>query len=82
MSGLKSYATGAVASLGYGLVSGFTGNGLIGSAVAAGVSSAVLKGTQAEVVATMLGFQAARDMSLGGMFGGGGGDGGSGIVDL
>lgn len=90
-SGLQMYAFGAIARLGFNVISGFTGSGLIGGAIAAAAASAIIRGTQGDVIATMLGFQAAEE-GLGGLlggggggsgiFGGGGGGGGDGIIDM
>ena len=88
-TGLQMYAFGAIARLGFNVISGFTGSGLIGGAIAAAAASAIIRGAQGDVIATMLGFQAAEE-GLGGLFGGGGGGGGfggggnsnDGIIDL
>lgn len=69
-SALSSYGYGAVAGIGYRAISSFTGSGLLGSAIAAGVSGAMIKGPAGDAIPAILGFQAGQGFSLGGMFGG------------
>ena len=80
MDGVRNYAYGAIARVGFNVISGFTGSGLIGGAVAAAVSSAVIRGPSGDAIAAILGFQAAA--SINPLGGGGGGGGGSGLVDI
>ena len=81
MDGIRNYAFGAVARVGFNVVSGFTGNGLVGGAIAAAIASSVIKGVQGDVIATILGFQAAAGFNpLGG--GRSRGGGGSGIINV
>lgn len=68
MSGIQNYGWGAITRLGYDLVTNFTGEGLIGGAIAAGVASSVVKGQTGDTIATILGFQAAEGL-IGGLTG-------------
>ena len=71
---LTDYAVGVLAGVGYRLVSGMTGSGLIGGAIAAGVVGAVVKGKAGEIIAINLGFQTGQagigGLGLGNMLGG------------
>jgi len=53
---LMSYGVGIMAGVGHKLISGFTGSGLIGGAVAAAVVGATVRGTLGEMIAVNLGF--------------------------
>lgn len=53
---VKDYAVGAVGGIGYALASQIFGSGLIGGAVAAGLTGATIKGQRGATLATILGF--------------------------
>jgi len=80
-SSLMNYGVGIGAGLIYNLVSGFTGSGLIGGALSAGITGAAVKGIAGQMVAVSSGFavgQSGLDAlglpgGLGGMFGNGNG---------
>ena len=74
-SALTNYGFGAVAGMGYRVISGFTGSGLIGSAVSAAVAGAMIKGPAGDAIPAILGFQAGQGIEIGGMLGCGGGGG-------
>jgi len=61
VSGVKNslfdYGYGVAGGLGYALITGFTGSGLIGGAVGAAVAGAMVKGERGVMLATILGFQ-------------------------
>ena len=74
---LQGYGVGLLAGVGYNLISGITGSGLIGGALAAALAGATIKGTVGEVLAVQLGFQSGRGgiggnglSGLGGLLGG------------
>jgi hypothetical protein len=83
---LTNYGYGLAAGIGYNLVSGVTGSGLIGGAIAAAVTGAMVKGQAGELIATMAGFATGQrglgSLGLGGglagglagLLGGGGGE--------
>lgn len=81
---LQNYGIGLVAGIGFRVVSGFTGSGLIGGAIAAAVTGAIVPGKAGDVISISLGFQQGQlglgALGLGGGFGGllGGGGGGGG----
>ena len=81
-SGLKSYGWGAGFGILYNVLSGLTGSGLVGSALSAGVASAVVKGEEGKVITAMLGFQAGAALGnpLALLGGGGGGQSGPGVI--
>ena len=54
---LKDYAYGAGGGLLFALSSQLFGSGLLGGALSAGIAGSVIKGTQGETIATMLGLQ-------------------------
>jgi len=61
MGGVKSsmidYAVGLGGGLIYALSTAFTGSGLIGGLIGAGLAGSVVKGTRGTAIATVLGFQ-------------------------
>ena len=73
---LTNYGVGILAGVGYKMISGITGSGLIGGALSAAVTGAMVKGSAGEVIATMAGFQTGQgglgSLGLGGLLGGGG----------
>ena len=83
---LSNYGIGLIAGLGFNIISRFTGSGLIGGAIAAGVTGAVVPGEAGRIITTTLGFTlGAKGLGslglgslgggLGGLLGGGGGGG-------
>ena len=70
--GLTNYAYGVVAGMAYKAISGLTGSGLVGGAVASAGASSIIKGPAGEAIAAMAGFAAGQTMNnpLSGMFGG------------
>lgn len=77
---IQNYGVGLAAGIGFNLITRFTGSGLIGGAIAAGLTGAIVPGRPGEIITTTLGFQLGmRGLnnlglgSLGGIFGGGGG---------
>jgi len=84
---LQDYGVGVLAGVGYRMVSGLTGSGLIGGAIAAAVTGAVVRGQAGNIIAINLGFQSGQQGlgglmgglgNLGGLLGGGGGADGNG----
>jgi len=80
---LGNYGVGLIAGIGYRLISTFTGSGLIGGAIAAAVTGAMVKGPAGEIIAVNAGFLSGQATNLlggggllGGLLGGGGGNGG------
>ena len=69
-SALQNYGYGALAGILFRAISSFTGSGILGSAVAAGVSGAVIKGPAGDAIPAILGFQAGQGIGLGGLLGG------------
>jgi len=61
MGGVKNsmidYAVGLGGGLIYALSTAFTGSGLIGGLIGAGLAGSVVKGTRGTAIATVLGFQ-------------------------
>lgn len=61
ISGVKDsmvdYAVGLGGGIVYALSSAFTGSGLIGGLIGAGLAGSVIKGTRGTAIATILGFQ-------------------------
>jgi len=61
VSGVKDsmidYAVGLGGGLIYALSTGFTGSGLLGGLIGAGLAGSVVKGTRGTAIATVLGFQ-------------------------
>ena len=53
---MQSYAVGILAGVGYRMLSGFTGSGIIGGAIAAAVVGATVRGQIGEMIAVNLGF--------------------------
>lgn len=76
---MGNYAIGMAAGLGFNVITRFTGSGLVGGAIAAGITGAIAPGRAGEIIATSLGFQlGSRGLEnlgmgnlLGGLFGGG-----------
>lgn len=85
MSSLQDYGMGAVAGVGYRIVSQVVGSSMIGGAIAAALTGAVIKGPAGKIIAVQLGFVAGQQLLAGGglgslpiignLFGGGGGGG-------
>ncbi len=82
---LGQYGSGLIAGLGFNLISNVVGSSLIGGAIAAALTGAVVKGNAGEIIAISVGFQAGQRGfgqfnnvlgGFGGLFGGGGGGGG------
>ena len=73
---LQGYGVGLLAGLGYNMITGIPGSGLIGGALAAALAGATIRGSVGEVLAVQLGFQSGRGglgngvQGLGGLFGG------------
>ena len=59
MSSVGDFAYGAGGQLVYNIVTRFTGSGLLGGVAGAAVAGSVVKGTRGEVIATVMGMQAA-----------------------
>jgi len=53
---LTGYGVGIIAGIGYNLISSFTGSGLIGGAISAAATGAMIRGVVGEMVAVNLGF--------------------------
>tara|TARA_Y100000310_G_scaffold74030_1_gene70183 strand:- start:46 stop:357 length:312 start_codon:yes stop_codon:yes gene_type:complete len=72
---LSNYGVGLIAGIGYRLISGFTGSGLIGGAIAAAATGAMVKGVAGEIIAVNAGFltgqQGLGNLGLGNFLGGG-----------
>lgn len=51
------YGVGLAGGLVYALSTAFTGSGLLGGLIGAGLAGSVIKGTRGTVIATVLGFQ-------------------------
>ena len=81
-SSMMSYGIGILAGVGYKMISGFTGSGLIGGAVAAAVTGATVRGVIGEMIAVNAGFNTGlgglEGLGLGGLIPGFGGDNGNG----
>ncbi len=82
---IQNYGVGLAAGIGFNLITRFTGSGLIGGAIAAGLTGAIVPGRPGEIITTTLGFQlGSRGLenlglgNLGGIFGGGTATAGSG----
>jgi len=54
--GIQSYGIGVLAGIGSNLVTGFTGSGLIGTALTAAVVSSMVRGVVGEMIAVNAGF--------------------------
>ena len=71
---LGDYGMGLIAGLSYRLIAGITGSGLIGGAVAAAATGAIVRGPAGKVIAINLGFQTGQQgigaLGLGGVGGG------------
>jgi hypothetical protein len=74
-NGVMDYGAGLIAGLVYNTVATFTGSGLIGGAISAGLASAVARGNLATAIAATAGFRTGsvgmRGLGLGNMLGGG-----------
>lgn len=57
---LQSYGVGLMSGIGFNLVSGFTGSGLIGGALSAAIVGATVRGPVGDSIAAILGFQAGQ----------------------
>jgi hypothetical protein len=68
---LINYGVGIGAGLLYNLVAGFTGSGLIGGALSAGITGAAVRGVAGEMVAVSSGFAVGQSglagLGLGGL---------------
>ena len=73
-NGVMDYGAGLIAGLVYNTVATFTGSGLIGGAISAGLASAVARGNLATAIAATAGFRTGsvgmRGLGLGNMLGG------------
>jgi hypothetical protein len=73
-SGVMDYGAGVVAGLVYNTVATFTGSGLIGGAISAGLASAVTRGSLATAIAATAGFRTGsvgmRGLGMGNLLGG------------
>jgi len=58
---LQSYGVGVLAGMGYRMLSGFTGSGIIGGAIAAAIVGATVRGQIGEMLAVNLGFTTGRE---------------------
>jgi len=74
---LSNYGMGIAAGIGFNLISRFTGSNLIGGAIAAALTGAIVPGETGKIITTTLGFTlGARGLenlgigNLGGMLGG------------
>ena len=71
---LSNYGVGLLAGVGYRLISGFTGSGLIGGAIAAAATGAMVKGVAGEIIAVNAGFLTGQaglgNLGLGALTGG------------
>ena len=83
---LTNYGVGILAGIGYRMVSGITGSGLIGGAISAAVTGAMVRGVAGEIIAVNAGFatgqQGLGNLGLGNALGrltGNGGDDGPGL---
>ena len=56
-SSMMDYAVGLGGGLIYALSTAFTGSGLLGGLLGAGIAGSVVKGTRGTAIATVLGFQ-------------------------
>lgn len=63
---LGDYIVGAGGGLLYALSTAFTGSGLLGGLIGAGIAGSVIKGARGTTIATILGFQTIVSGSLGG----------------
>ena len=67
VSGIKNavvdYAVGMGGGLLYALSVGFTGSGLLGGLIGAGIAGSVIKGERGAAIATILGFQTIAGMA-------------------
>jgi hypothetical protein len=57
---LTSYGVGLMSGIGYKIASGFTGSGLIGSALSAAIIGATVRGPVGDSISAILGFQAGQ----------------------
>ena len=71
---LTGYGVGILAGVGYNFVSAFTGSGLIGGAISAAATGAMVRGVLGEMIAVNLGFnvgqQGLGNLGLNGLLGG------------
>jgi len=84
---LGQYGTGFIAGLGFRLISQMTGSSLIGGALAAALTGAIVKGAAGEIIAISVGFASGQG-GLGqlsnlvpGFLGGGGGGGAQNAIE-
>jgi len=57
---LTGYGVGILAGVGYNIVSSFTGSGLIGGALSAAVTGALVRGVLGEMISVNLGFNVGQ----------------------
>jgi len=57
---LTGYGVGIIAGVGYNLISTFTGSGLIGGAISAAATGAMVRGVLGEMIAVNLGFNVGQ----------------------
>ena len=57
---LTGYGVGIIAGVGYNLISTFTGSGLIGGAISAAATGALVRGVLGEMIAVNLGFNVGQ----------------------
>jgi len=57
---LTGYGVGILAGVGYNIVSAFTGSGLIGGALSAAVTGALVRGVLGEMISVNLGFNVGQ----------------------
>jgi len=57
---LTGYGVGIIAGIGYNLISTFTGSGLIGGAISAAATGALVRGQIGEMIAVNLGFNVGQ----------------------
>ena len=67
--GLTNYAYGVVAGMAFKVISGMTGSGLIGGAIASAGASSIIRGPAGDAISAMAGFAAGQTMNnpLGGI---------------
>ncbi len=71
-SSFGDYGVGLAGGLVFGLARQFLGNGILSSLVAPVAAGSIIKGSRGTVIATLAGYQAGQELSLGGLLGGGG----------
>lgn len=66
-SAFKDYGLGFGGGLIYSILEGLLGNGIIGSLAAPIAAGSIIKGPGGQILATVAGFEAGRNMGRGGM---------------